>query len=95
MQTKLNSRVVECKKDLANLISKYNFNVFLISFRSLFLDWIEERKSKKLKFDDLEEFSSLILELIILNKTKWDKWEYLTEDDYWEVVDTSVDELGE
>jgi len=95
MQTKLNSKVVECKKDLANLISKHSFNVFLVSFRSLFLDWIEERKSKKLKCDDLEEFSSLILELNILNKTKWDKWEYLTEDDYWEVLDTSVDELGE
>lgn len=95
MEAKLNSKVVECKKDLANLISKYSFNVFLVSFRSLFLDWIEERKSKKLKYNDLEEFSSLILELNILNNTKWDKWEYLTEDDYWEALEISVDKLGE
>ena len=95
METKLNSKVVECKKELANLISKYTFNVFLVSFRSLFLDWIEERKSKKLKYNDLEEFSSLILELNILNNTKWDKWEYLTEDDYWEVIECNIDALGE
>jgi hypothetical protein len=95
METKLNSKVVECKKELANLISKYTFNVFLVSFRSLFLDWIEQRKSKKLKCDDLEQFSSLILEMNILNTTKWDKWEYLTEDDHWETLEISIDELGE
>jgi hypothetical protein len=95
METKINSKVVECKQELANLISKHTFNVFLVSFRSLFLDWIEERKSKKLKYNDLEEFSSLILELNILNKAKWDKWEYLSEDDYWETLEISVDNLGE
>ena len=95
METKLNSKVVECKQELASLISKYTFNVFLVSFRSLFLDWIEERKSKKLKYNDLEEFSSLILELNMLNNTKWDKWEYLSEDDYWEALEISIDNLGE
>jgi hypothetical protein len=95
MGKELNSKVVQCKRDLASLISKYSFNVFLVSFRSLFLDWIEERKTKKLKCDDLEEFSSLILEMNILNNTKWDKWEYLTEDDYWEAIEISVDQLGE
>jgi hypothetical protein len=91
----MNSKVVNCKKELASLISKYTFNVFLVSFRSLFLDWIEERKAKKLKCEDLEQFSSLILELNILNTTKWDKWDYLTEDDYWEAVEISIDALGD
>jgi hypothetical protein len=62
------SKINECSKEIATLIEKYSYNVFIVSLKKIFDLWIQEKINNNTEYKEIQQIKDKLKYLLIIKK---------------------------